>query len=98
MLDGWTSSNQVAYQGIIARWISADWTLEETIIDLDILKGSHTGTNLANSFYKVLTKFGLKEKMLGVTTDNASNCDKMFVELATMLLENDVSISVICYL
>lgn len=81
ILDCWTSSNQVAYHGIIARWISADWTLKEIILDLDILKGQHTGQNLADSFIKVLNEARVLGKILAVTTDNASNCDTFFTNL-----------------
>jgi len=45
---------------------------------LDILSGSHTGSNLAKSFINVLNDFGLMDKLISITTDNASNCDRFF--------------------
>lgn len=84
IIDCWTSSNQHPFQGVIARWVSDDWKLNNAVIDLTILSGNHTGKNIAKSFWNVLNEFGLTEKLLSVTTDNASNMDTLFDELETL--------------
>jgi hypothetical protein len=95
VLDVWSSPNQVAYHGIIARWSdSRGDTFNEEVLDLDILSGSHTGDNLCSSFIKVLKDFHCTEKILGITTDNASNCDTFFVKLAKEL--HDLVSTVLC--
>ena len=93
ILDCWTSPSQVSYQGIIARWIDRDWTLREYVLDLDILIGHHTGLNLSTSFVKVLNDYKIMNRIIGVTTDNASNCDKFFVELKLLLEQENIVFS-----
>lgn len=55
--DCWTSSNQHPFQGVIARWISDDWELNNSVIDLTKLHGSHKGKNLAKEFWNVLVDY-----------------------------------------
>ncbi len=59
----------------------------EQILDLSILEGNHTGQNLANVFMQVVKDFQLQDKILAITTDNASNCDTFFGELNLLLQE-----------
>lgn len=87
IIDCWTSSNQIPFQGVIARWINNDWELCSTVLDLTILEGSHEGKNLAHAFWDVLKEFNLREKILSVTTDNASNMDTLFEELEKLFSE-----------
>lgn len=94
VLDGWSSSNSYAFQGVIAEWIDRNWELQETVIDLDILIGQHTGLNLANSFSKLLEELNLTGKVLGVTTDNASNCDTFYEEFKTIMQENGLDFDI----
>ncbi|KAH9006045.1 ribonuclease H-like domain-containing protein [Lactarius hengduanensis] len=46
---------------------------------------SHTGVNLAIAFAEVLGAFGIKDKVLSVTTDNTSNNDTMIKHLSTIV-------------
>lgn len=81
VIDCWTSANQIPFQGVVATWISKDWELKTRLIDLTHLPGSHTGANIAESFSSVLEEYGIWNKLLAVTTDNASNMDTMFKKL-----------------
>lgn len=90
ILDGWTSPNQKAFLGIIACWITDEWELRHAPLDLAILEGEHSGENIASAFAAVLDDYDLWDKMLGVTTDNASNNDTMFVELDKKSRDNMV--------
>lgn len=57
VIDCWISSNQLPFQGVIARWIDDDWELCQTVLDLTVLKGSHEGKNIAAAFWNVLKEF-----------------------------------------
>lgn len=61
-----------------------------TVVDLTVLNGSHTGKRIAKSFWYVLKEFGISEKLLSATADNASNMDTMFEELESLALAEDV--------
>lgn len=80
VIDCWTSSNQQPFQGVVANYIDSNWNLRTQVIDLTIMEGEHTGVNIAGSFAHVLDLFSLWDKLLSVTTDNASNMDTFFRE------------------
>ena len=85
IVDGWRSVNRYSFQGIIVTWISPSWEFEQIVLDFDVLNGRHTGRALAESLHKVLSDFKICDKLLGVTTDNASNMCTMLVELESLL-------------
>lgn len=85
ILDIWTSVNQYAFHGIIVQWIDKDWELQELILTLDILEGSHTGVKLAQTLANILDEFGILHRIAAMTTDNASNYDTCFEELNFVL-------------
>jgi len=84
VIDGWTSSNQKPFLGIVARWISDDWVLKTMVIDMKLLEGPHTGKNLASAVSETLDDFGLWDKLLAITADNAGNMDTFFTELSAI--------------
>lgn len=91
VIDCWTSPNQYPFQGVIAKWISNEWELCSTVVDLTILNGKHSGINIATAFWDVLKEFGLLKKLLSITTDNASNMDTMFEEFDKLALKDGLS-------
>ena len=91
ILDVWTSVNHFAFHGIIVQWIDEYWELQELILTLDILEGSHSGVKLAQSFVKVLEEFGLMNKIAAITSDNASNYDTFFQEVQRIFTERGLN-------
>jgi len=81
IIDCWTSSNQIPYLGIIITWVDDDWNLQTRVLDMNILKGTHTGKNLAESFIMTLEEFEIQKKLLAITGDNAKNVDTMCTEI-----------------
>lgn len=59
----WTSNNHIAFLGIISSWISPDWELYKTLLDMCEVKGSHTGENMASSFFSTIEEMSLHEKV-----------------------------------
>ncbi|GBC14448.2 ribonuclease H-like protein [Rhizophagus irregularis DAOM 181602=DAOM 197198] len=72
-IDAWTSSNNFSFLGITAHWITENWKLKSFLLDFIKLKGPHSGANIKDAFLKSLKNFNIESKILGVTTDNASN-------------------------
>jgi hypothetical protein len=85
IVDGWTSSSQIPFLGIIVCWIDDSWELQTRVLDYAITKGTHSGVNLANDFLKVISDFGLAEKLLAITADNAKNIDTMITCVVTQV-------------
>lgn len=87
VIDGWTSANQLAFQGVIIRFIDRNWILFNIPIDVTPLSGPHNGANIADALYKVLQEYEITSKVLSITTDNATNMDTFFDAFQVMLEE-----------
>jgi len=71
--DTWTSSNKVAFLAIVAYWISDSWQMEEVLIRFEEIRGSHMGANMERIIHQVLARYWIQDRILGFTTDSASN-------------------------
>ncbi|TFY51080.1 hypothetical protein EVG20_g11174 [Dentipellis fragilis] len=89
--DAWSSPNHHAF---VAFTVHLLWNGELISILLDVVEvaKSHSGVNLAEAFIQVLQDFGVAEKLLGITCDNASPNDVMVEKMAdlSMLSQFDV--------
>ncbi|KAF5332362.1 hypothetical protein D9758_016948 [Tetrapyrgos nigripes] len=81
--DAWSSPNHRAY---IAITVHLEHRGEPLTFLLDFVKvaTSHSGENLARVFAEVLAEFGIEEKILSITADNASANDTMISALETL--------------
>ncbi|KAJ3487515.1 hypothetical protein NLJ89_g11705 [Agrocybe chaxingu] len=82
--DAWTSPNHKAYVAVTAH-LEHNGTPISLVLDVIELAKSHTGINLALAFVDILKDFGITDKVLAVTCDNATNNDRMIDELETLL-------------
>jgi len=71
--DTWTSLNKLAFLAIVAYWISDSWQIEEVVIGFQEIRGSHTGATMAGIINHVLARYGIEDRILGFTTNSASN-------------------------
>ncbi|CAG8779840.1 880_t:CDS:2, partial [Racocetra persica] len=68
--------------------ISETISENENIINLIPLHERHSGIMLANTVYTIINNFGLGDKIIAVTTDNASNMNVFENKLEQLLLNN----------
>jgi len=61
------------FLAILACWISDSLQMEELLIGFEEIRGSHTGANMAGIINNVLARHGIQARILGFTTDSASN-------------------------
>jgi hypothetical protein len=60
----WTSKNSVyAYNGVVGFWITDDWRLVETVLDLIHLDGDHTGATVGKLMFESMRKRGVTKKI-----------------------------------
>ena len=78
---------ELANVAITAHWIDTGFVLNEALLTFQQIKGSHTGTHLAQVVYDTVDRYGLCADLFCITADNASNDDKMYKELAKLLIE-----------
>ena len=76
-LDCWTSPFQQAFMAITGYFIDADWNYREILLGFEPLHGTHTGVNLGSVLFDLLQKHGIENRVLTITTDNASNNSKL---------------------
>ena len=57
---------------MVAHFVSSDGQLEKQILGLRLIDVSQSGENIAERVLAVLDEFGLTEKVVSVTLDNAS--------------------------
>ncbi|KAF5324122.1 hypothetical protein D9619_011280 [Psilocybe cf. subviscida] len=84
--DAWTSPNNHAFVAFTVHFEHEGEPIS-MLLDIVELAKSHSGKNLADTFKKVLADFGVEDKLLGVTCDNASNMDTMIEVLEELLPE-----------
>ncbi|OAV98925.1 hypothetical protein PTTG_09403 [Puccinia triticina 1-1 BBBD Race 1] len=82
-LDAWQSPNGFDILGtVIYRLVELEgdvigFKLEAMPLDLVRLEQSHTGEYLAETVQTIVEKFGLKDKIYGIVTNNATNNQRM---------------------
>jgi hypothetical protein len=78
-LDCWTSPNGLAFLGVTAHYIDAQWTPHELVLDFLPLHDPPPSENLCEALVDVCDRAGILPKVLGVTSDNAANMNKLLV-------------------
>ncbi len=86
-LDCWTSTSQHAFLAITGYFIDDDWNYHEILVAFEPVSGSHEGRNLANIVVRALDAAKLSNRVLSITTDNASNNSTLMVSLVQLLRE-----------
>lgn len=63
--DIWRSTNNYGIMTVTASWITQDFQLREIIIGFrEIIGDVHTGTNIADTFWKILCEYKIEEKVV----------------------------------
>ena len=71
------TTNNKAFLGITGHCIDDGWAMQSLVLDFVPLQGEHTGEKLCGAFVGACERPGILDKLLGVTTDNASNIGKL---------------------
>ena len=81
-IDGWTAMTGKSFYGITTHYIDESWEFRSFVLDFVPENGEHTGKNIADKFNESLKTYGLEEKVIGITVDNASANTTFMAELA----------------
>jgi hypothetical protein len=79
--DVWTSKNQLSFFGFTIHYINDDWQMKEQLLAFKYLEGEHDGESLSRAFIDVLEDYGIADRLLGVTADNASKNSTMMAHM-----------------
>ncbi|KAL1937246.1 hypothetical protein VTO73DRAFT_13915 [Trametes versicolor] len=83
-VDAWTSPNHKALVAFGVH-LQQNGTPLSFLLDVVEVAQSHTGKALAEAFVDVLKTFGIEEKLLAITADNAAPNDTMMEVMGGML-------------
>ena len=72
-LDCWTSPFQDAFMAITGYLLDKEWEYREVLLGFEPLSETHSGVNLVKVVLQILQKHQITDRVLAVTTDNASN-------------------------
>ena len=78
-LDCWTSPLRQAFMAITGYFLDQDREYREVLLGFEPLHGSHTGSNLSTTVSQILEEYGIAERILSITTDNATNNNTMMM-------------------
>jgi hypothetical protein len=95
-LDCWTSPFNQAFMAITGYFIDDDWQYQEVLLGFEPLHGKHSGANLSTVLLAILEKHNILDRVLAVTTDNASNNDTLVSELQKSLSDSTTLIRIPC--
>jgi hypothetical protein len=70
---------------INGTWLGPNFEQYRACLEFIEIQGSHSGENLAATVFKTLKRLGLLQKLLTITSDNASNNDTLCRHLHSIL-------------
>lgn len=62
---------------ITGYFLDHEWNYREVLLGFEHLHGSHTGGNLSKTVIRILQQHSVANRVLSITTDNASNNNTM---------------------
>lgn len=74
--DLWTSVNMESFIAVTGHFIDKDFQLVSILLECSLMRGQHTSENLAENLNRIVTDWGLQDKVLLIVSDNASNIKK----------------------
>lgn len=80
-LDCWTSPFQQAFMAISGYFIDKEWNYREVLLGFEPLEGPHTGRNLSSVLSEILQTNQISDRIVAITTDNASNNTTMIASI-----------------
>lgn len=95
-LDCWTSPFRQAFMAVTGYFIDEDWNYREILLGFEPLHGTHSGVNLSTVLLELLQEHQIVDRVLAITTDNASNNNTMISiiqeSVQSLELDNDTAI------
>ena len=80
--DLWTAINMDSYCGITIHFIDNKWHLRYIILDICPMPHPHMGEAIKETILSVIMEFGIRDKILSLTSDNTSSMINVFNLLA----------------
>ncbi|KAJ6126404.1 hypothetical protein N7523_002016 [Penicillium sp. IBT 18751x] len=80
-LDCWTSPFRQAFMAVPGYFIDQDWNYREILLGFEPLHGTPSGINLSAVLLDLLQQHQIVDRVLAITTDNASNNNTLMLSI-----------------
>ncbi len=74
--DLWTGWNRKGFIRITCSYVDSDFTLKEITLTIQYVCYLHTAKNIAECIKNILQQWKIRDLIIAITTDNASNMKK----------------------
>jgi hypothetical protein len=71
--DIWSGNAKEDYITVVAHYVTADWEMRKTVIGFKLMEANHSGVNISDKIIDVLRDWGLQDKVVSLSLDNASS-------------------------
>ena len=79
--DIWTSPANVSFMAVTVHFINNEWQIVSFVLDFVAFPGNHGGKEISKACREILEEYNLKNRILALTTDNATNNDIFIQDL-----------------
>ena len=76
---------------ITGYFLDQEWNYREVLLGFEHLHGSHTGAHLSETVFQILQEHDIADRILSITTDNASNNNTMMTCIQETIQSYDLS-------
>jgi hypothetical protein len=90
-LDCWTSPFQQAFMAVTGYFFDDNWEYREVLLGFEPLHGAHSGINLSAVVMDLLERHGITNRVLAITTDNASNNKTLMANIQESIQSLDLA-------
>ncbi len=90
VLNNWTNSNNIVFMSVTSYFINKNWKYREVLLAFQSLSDAHTSETMIKIVVNILKKYKLKNRLLSVIIDNASNNEKMRKKMKKILRKFDI--------
>ncbi|KAI9565052.1 putative zinc finger BED domain-containing protein 4-like [Daphnia sinensis] len=74
--DYWTSLNNYSYLTVTAHYINHKMKMVSRVLCTVHMENNHTADNLRDELFSIVDRWGVRNKIVGVVTDNAADIKK----------------------
>jgi hypothetical protein len=71
--DMWTSNSQKPFMAITGHFFDYNFVKRNILIDFSMVPYPHTGKQICEKLLEIFDKFNIRDKIISITTDNATN-------------------------
>jgi hypothetical protein len=86
-LDSWTSNNDISILAVIGHWLTEDFVYKERVLEFIEIDRAKSRENIAGIVIELLQELNINDKVISITSNNASNNETLVNIVESSLIE-----------